>query len=61
MKEKNMPNWYGLLIALPMAVWAKERNEMIKAEVKVDFFLTIEFPIVKRENVTDDKHKNVEF
>jgi hypothetical protein len=37
---KNMPNWNGLLLlplVMSMTLWAKERNEMIKAAVKVDF------------------------
>ena len=37
---KNMPYWNGvllLLVVLSMTELAKERNEMIKAAVKVDF------------------------
>ena len=65
MTEKNMPNWNGLLLlALSMTVWAKERNETIKAAVKVDFYSNNQLSIVMYricEENANDKNKNVKF
>ena len=47
MMWKNMPNWNGVLcLVVLMTFWAKERNAMIKAEVKVGFLFNNQLSIV---------------